>query len=194
MSGKSKTHQVLIDAFLGIRDPCFLGWAALDTKVERFVVAAIAAEINRRHGRIAHIEFPPRTDLVVLESPIPSGAKRLDPRQATIKSRYEAKAGQLFDFAPAQRTSDGYMGGHLNDDMAVLRPGVDAGLFFIADVDDPTRHLKYFKGHAAPSRAAALKILQSNVPNGRLVADPTLDCGSVDGTKVRIHMCVFERV
>jgi hypothetical protein len=186
-------HRILIDAFHSIQDKNALGWVALDTKFERFALAAIATEIKRQEGRVAHVEFPPRMDLVILDTRLPSQDHRcLDTQCGRVKMRYEAKAGQLFDFAPQQRTKQPYLGGLLNDDLAKLNPETGAGLFFISDADDPCRYLKYYAGHKGVL-GDAIRELQRNVTNGALVATEVIDCGVVDGSALRIHMCVFDR-
>lgn len=184
---------LIIEAFHNIPDKNMLGWVALDTKFERFVLAAIMAEINRRHRRIAHVEFPPRTDLVLLEHPIPLRAGLcLDSTHGRVRKTYEAKAGQLFDFAPGQGTKNEYLGGALNRDIGRLRPGTGAGLFFISDADDPSRSMKYYRGNKT-DLATAVAVLQTHIAHGQLVATETIDCGNVDGAGLRIHMCVFDR-
>lgn len=186
-------HELLIRAFENLPDKTGLGWVALDTKLERFVVAAIASAINRDGRRIAHLELR-RGDLVILEEPLPRRPNRpLDVDRGRIRIRYEAKAGQLFDFAPGQGTKPPYLGGLLNDDLAETSPENVAGLFFISDPDDPSRHLKYYKGNVARVDDA-VAILQKHVTNGTLVARSTIDCGVVDGTRMRIHMIVFDQL
>jgi len=69
--------------------------------------------------------------------------------------------------------------------------GRQAGIFFIAEAREPERHKAYFNGHVIDiDRAIAL--LQQQVTRGDLVAHETIDCGVADGTKVSIHMCVFD--
>jgi hypothetical protein len=186
-------HLTLIDGFHSIHDKNSLGWLALDTKFERFALAAIATAINRRFGRIAHVEYPPRRDLVLLDTPLASRSGRhLDARSVQPKLAYEAKAGQLFDFAPQQGTDTKYLGGSLNDDLAKVPAGAGAGLFFLSEAGDPLRHLKYYGGFDAPL-AIAVQVLEKNITNGTLAACETIDCGQVDGTTMKIHMCIFER-
>jgi hypothetical protein len=188
------SHDALIAAFHAIQDKAAIGWAALDTKFERFAIAAIAAAMNRSGDRVAHLEYPPRRDLVVLEAPLRRRAHRpLDHDQGRIRVRYEAKAGQLFDFAPQQGTTPEYLGGQLNIDLAKRGPEKVSGLFFISDPDDPTRHLKYFKGHRG-QLDDAVHILRRNVTHGCFVTRETIDCGIVDGTPMRIHMVVFDQI
>ncbi|MFT3840783.1 MAG: gamma-glutamylcyclotransferase family protein [Myxococcaceae bacterium] len=185
-------HRTLLHAFHTINDSNALGWIALDTKVERFALAAIATEINRSSGRVAHLELL-RMDLVILEASLAAAPKRrLDARNAQIKMRYEAKGGQLFDFAPEQGTQLEYLGGELNNDLLKLEQGRGAGLFFLVEAEDPSRHLKYYKGLRC-TIDDAVSVLQKNVSNGVLVASETIDCGLVDGTLVKIHLCVFDR-
>ena len=186
------THRMLIDGFHAIHDKNGLGWAALDTKFERFALAAIAAAMNRTSGRVAHVELL-RMDLVLLHAPLPSRPDRhLDAKSARVKQRYEAKAGQLFDFAPQQGTHLDYRGGQLNVDLGKLAKGDGAGLFFLSDSAQPNRHLKYYGGFNT-TVAAAVRELERNVTNGALVGTETIDCGKVDGAAMKIHMCVFDR-
>ncbi|HSK01341.1 MAG TPA: hypothetical protein VK932_08875 [Kofleriaceae bacterium] len=201
-------HDVLIDAFRSISGESAnaLGWVCLDTKFERFMTAAISTAINRRAGkRLAHVEFSSgkkqaldgckeaRLDLVILEERIPSRQGRsLDASAARIRMRYEAKAGQLFDFAPTANTDEKYLGAALDDDMRGLRFGAGAGLFFISEIANPTRFLKrYAVGHVA-QLDHALSVLSGKITRGQLVTREVMDCGEIDETKVKIHMCVFD--
>lgn len=170
------------------------------------MTAALSTAINRRAGkRIAHVEFSSgkkrapdgckeaRIDLVILEDRIPSRMGRsLDTSAARIYMRYEAKAGQLFDFAPTANTDEKYLGTALDDDMRGLTIGTGAGLFFISEIADPTRFLtKYAVNHAA-SIEGALSLLDKHIPRGQRVVHELIDCGNVDETNIKIHMCVFD--
>jgi hypothetical protein len=188
-------HARLLDGFQSIQDKNALAWAVLDHKSELFLCAAVATAINRRAGhRLAHIEFL-RADLVLLRAPLQ--AQRggcLDPRGAQVDMRYEAKAGQFFDFAPRyDRAGNEYVGGHLNRDIRdkKLVRGSGAGLFFISEVSEPHKHLKYFAGHTT-GMDTAIAVLKRHVPLADLVAHETIDCGVADGAAVKIHMCVFD--
>jgi hypothetical protein len=85
------------------------------------------------------------------------------------------------------------LGGELNNDLVDCRPEKLAELFFLSDPDDPSRHLKYYKGRIAPLDDA-IALLEEHVPNGRLAARSSIDCGIVDGTRMRIHMVVFDQL
>lgn len=186
-------HKILIEGFHAIIDKNGLGWAVLDSKSEQLVTSAIATSINRKLGRrIAHVEFSTRIDLAILQSPIRHRERRcLDPRTAMVEMQYEAKIGHCFDFAPAQNTHEKYLGADLNHDMKGMLYGRGAGLFFVSDVRDANRHLKYFRGHVAQIDAVAA-LLCKHVVRGHLVARETIDCGVCDGTEVRLHMFVFD--
>jgi hypothetical protein len=134
-------------------------------------------------------------DLVLLDAPVvrrPNRNLDEDEIRARIRLHYEAKAGQLFDFANP-RTKPKYLGDDLNAEFAkaALRRGQGAGLFFINEAADPTRHLKYFAGHTC-DLAHAVSILKQHVLAGELVAQETISCGIADGTEVKLHMCVFD--
>jgi hypothetical protein len=186
-------HKILIEGFHAIVDKNGLGWAMLDSKSEKLVTSAIATSINRKLGiRIAHVEFATRIDLAILQSPIRHRERRsLDIAAGTIEMQYEAKIGQCFDFALAQNTHEDYLGAALNRDMEGMSRGRGAGLFFVSDVRDANRHLKYFKGHMAQIDAATV-VLCRHVVRGDLVAHETLNCGTCDGTEVKLHMFVFD--
>lgn len=188
-------HATLIEGFRSISDKNALAWTVIDAKSERFIVAAVATSINRLAGqRIAHIEFSKRIDLVVLRDPIRHRPGRhLDVDACSVQIRYEAKAGQLFDFATTARTQPRYLGTELDDDMAEMTFGEHAGLFFVAEVADGNRHLKYFGGHVAQIDDVRVA-LRKHVTRGSLVAHETIDCGIADGTSVKIHMFVFDPV
>jgi hypothetical protein len=187
-------HAVLIEGFRAIKDKNALAWTVLDSKGERFIIAAIATSINRRTRRIAHIEFSRRIDLAVLHDPLRHRTGRyLDAASSPIQIRYEAKAGQLFDFARSANTLPRYLGAELDDDMAEMTLGEDAGLFFVAEVADANRHLKYFAGHVATIDDVKAVLCQ-HVTRGSLVAHESIDCGIADGTSVKIHMFVFDPV
>ena len=193
MSGATSLHKALVEGFHGIVDKNGLGWSVLDSKSEQVVCFAIAAAINRNVGRrIAHVEFDKRIDLAILRAPIPHRPGRmLDKASCAIDMRYEAKIGQAFDFAPLQKTPPTYLGDALNEDMADMRRGTGAGLFFVSEARDANRHLKYFKGHVATIEIVTAT-LQKRVIRGELVTHETLDCGTCDGTNVKLHMFVFD--
>jgi hypothetical protein len=188
-------HATLIEGFRAISDKNALAWTVLDSKGERFIVAAVATSINRRaRRRIAHIEFSKRLDLVVLHDPIRHRTGRyLDADSCSIQVRYEAKAGQWFDFAATAKIRPRYLGAELDSAMAEMTLGEDAGLFFVAEVADGNRHLKYFAGHVAQIDDVKVA-LRKHVTRGSLVAHETIDCGIADGTSVKIHMFVFDPV
>lgn len=188
-----KYHERLVSGFHDIQDKNALAWSVLDHKSEQFVTAAIATAINRKAGlRIAHIEFD-RVDLVILTERIkPRLGRHLDWPAASLVMSYEAKAGQLFDFAPGyRRPKNIYVGGHLNADMVGLRRATGAGVFFMYEVADPTKHLKYFTGHTTDVDDAVAELCR-NMTNGTLVAREVISCGQADETDVSIHMCVFD--
>ena len=186
-------HRTLIDGFHSVVDKNGLGWAILDSKSEQLVISSIATAINRTTGRrIAHTEFANRIDLAILRAPIQRRDRRcLDSANCVIEMKYEAKIGQCFDFAPLQRTQPSYLGAALNEDMEGMTVGRGAGLFFVSDVRDPNRHLKYFKGHVAPIETVAA-VLSKHVVRGTMVAHEIMACGVADGTEVKIHMFVFD--
>lgn len=201
-------HDVLLEAFaaLSVETRGGLGWVCLDTKFERFMTAALSTAINQRAGkRTAHVEFSSgrkrgqdggkeaRIDLVILEDRIASRPGRsLDTSTARIRMRYEAKAGQLFDFAPGANTDEKYLGAALDDDMRGLARGTGAGLFFISEIADPTRFLKKYAVTQVASIEDALSALDKHVKRGTRVVHATTDCGTIDETNVKIHMCVFD--
>jgi hypothetical protein len=187
-----ETHSILKTAFTTLPDKQALAWSIVDTKSESAIVRAIATNINRTHGRRALVEYPPRVDLVILKEQYVSA-----PLFA-----YEAKAAYLTDFQPnrlAREQPDWYLGPCVDDDLTKLQglptryPGVQtAALFFLYELSDPTRQLKY----GTPRRVDfddADAALRERVTLGTPDGPPTtIDCGAVDRTDVKIHMYVFE--
>lgn len=182
-------HKTVLDAFRSIQDKNSLAWSVLDTKSELFVSAAIALSANRQAGRrVAHVEYPPRIDLVFVN-------EHREPAHA-----YLAKAAYLTDFQPARiEKRYWYLGGCLNDDIPKvqalsLRLGKNVRgsvLFYLYEVSAPTRQLKY--GKAPPvSLPIAIETLTRFVPHGSLVASETIECGGADGADVRIHLYLFD--
>lgn len=189
-------HTTLLSGFRDIQDKEALAWSLLDSKSEGIITAAIAAAINRAAGmRVAHIEFPPRHDLVILNSPLPHRPKRhLDAAQASIRMVYEAKAEHCFAYSAARIAKrDPYLGGNLNRDIVErkLRYGTGAGLKYLYEVAHPNRHLKYFTGDPVDVDDA-VAALEGFITDGTLAARESIDCGTVDGTHVKIHLCVFD--
>jgi hypothetical protein len=186
-------HTTLIEGFRSIEDKNGLGWAVLDTKSETLLCVSVAVAINRRAGkRIAHVEYPPRIDLVILrERQVSRPGRSLPNHPQFVEMAYEAKAAALFTFAPGMRTDPKYLGGGLNDELDGMVRGRQAGIFFIVEAHEPERHKAYYNGHVIELRNA-LALLQQQVTRGELAAHETIDCGVVDGTKVAIHMCVFD--
>jgi hypothetical protein len=185
----SEQHNTVLDAFRSIDDKNALAWSVLDTKSELFVSAAIALSANRRaRRRIAHVEYPPRVDLVLVDE------------QGRPAHAYLAKAGYLTDFQPARiQRRDPYLGLCLDDDIpkvqglcTQLGPSVrGSALFYLYEVSAPSRQLKY--GKVPPvSLSVARETLPLFVPRASLIAHETIDCGHADGADVRIHLYVFE--
>lgn len=181
-------HRLVVEAFSSIHDKEALAWSVLDTKSENAVTRAIAVSANRRAGiRVAHVEYPPRLDLALIEKGVPVAV-------------YEAKAAYATDFQQRRISKNNWYLGRCMDDDLVKLHGVRllyptlrqwSGLFFVYEVSDPRRQLKY--GGTRPVAAArALEALRDQVKLGRLSAHASIDCGNVDGTDVRIHMCVFD--
>lgn len=186
-------HTKLIEGWRSISDKNALGWAVLDTKSETLLCATLAVSINRYAGkRIAHVEYPPRLDLVILKDRQPSRPrKHLANLPGAIEMAYEAKAAALFTFAPGMKTTALYLGGGLDEELKVMIRGRQAGIFFIVEVREPERHKAYFNGHVIDV-GRAIALLRQQVTHGDLVAHETIDCGEADRTQVSIHMCVFD--
>ena len=185
------THEILINAFKSIPDKNALAWSVIDTKSELTVTSAIAISANRLAGvRIAHVEYPPRVDLVF------KGAG------GEVTQAYLAKAGYMTDFQPGAITrSNPSLGGHFNKDLEKLsaicsrlgREVFGAGLFYLYEVSDPSRQTKY-GGLPKVPLDKAVSTLERFAPCSVLVGREMLDCGIADGTAVRLHMCIFNPV
>lgn len=183
------THEVLLDAFKSIADKNALAWSVIDTKSELSVTSAIALSANRlARARVAHVEYPPRVDLV-FKGP---GGK--------VAQAYLAKAGYVTDFQPrAIVKSNPYLGGHFNKDLQKLptvcsrlgREVRGAGLFYLYEVSDPSRQTKY-GGLPAVELEVAVTTLSRFAAHGVLAGRKMLDCGIADGAAVRIHLCIFD--
>lgn len=186
-------HRTLVEGFHSIHDKNALAWAILDTKSETLLCATLALAINRRAGkRIAHVEYPPRIDLVILKDRQPSRpARHLRNDPGAVAIAYEAKAAAMFTFAPGMGTDPKYLGAGLNDELEGMVRGRQAGIFFIAEAGDPERHRAYFNSHVTDIDQA-IRLLRQQVTRGELVAHETIDCGEADRTQVKIHMCVFD--
>lgn len=160
----------------------------LDNKSESSVSLAISVSANRRSAaRVAHVEYPPRLDLVFLENGVPT-------------TLYEAKAGYATDFQPGRISkADWYLGACVSDDLAKLarvRAKIKtarqhAALFYLYENSVPQRQLKYGKSPAVDA-AAAISGLKRLVRNGTLIAQEVIDCGVADSAAIKIHLCIFE--
>lgn len=177
----------LCTAFENIQDKDALAWSILDTKSETAVVAALALQINRTGRLRARVEYPPRVDLVLLDQTVPVAA-------------FEAKAAYVTDFQPARiDRRDWYLGGCVDEDIGKLGTltarlptlRYRAALFFLYEVAEPSRQLKYGT-RPRVEQAVAKAALEANVASARLAESRSIDCGIVDGTSVRVHLLVFE--
>ena len=153
--------QIVCDAFAAIEDKNALAWSVLDAKSESAVVRSVALQINRCGSGFARVEYPPRIDLVLLHNGDP-------------KAAFEAKSAYLSDFQRqyvAKR--NWYLGPYIDDDIQKFRKhparystlDYCAALFFLYEVDDTTKQLKY--GRTLPvNRAEAESALTSSVIRG----------------------------
>jgi hypothetical protein len=180
-------HSIVREAFASIQDKEALGWAILDSKSETTVTLAIATAANRRAGRrVAHVEYR-RVDLVLVGDGIPIAL-------------YEAKAAYATDFQPARLArGDWYLGACVDEDLQKKRnlgvgmPTVRdrAVLFYLYEVSDTGKQLKY--GRNPPVLVAdAINGLKSQITLGTLAAHDSIDCGTVDGAHVKIHLLIFD--
>lgn len=179
--------QIVCDAFAAIEDKNALAWSVLDAKSESAVVRAIALQINRFGSVRARVEYPPRIDLVLLDDSLPRAA-------------FEAKSAYLTDFQPRHIAKrNWYLGACVDDDIRKLHNHVSrhptfqyrAALFFLYEVGDTTKQLKY--GRNPPvNRAEAESALTSFVELGELKRSCFIDCGEAHGTCVKIHLYLFE--
>jgi len=183
-------HRQVLAAFQAIEDKNALAWSILDTKSETAITRAIAVAANRvARARVAYVEYPPRVDLVFCESGSPIAA-------------YEAKAAYVTDFQERRISKNDWYLGECTDDDLVKLAGLNLrhptmrqvlGIFFIYEVGDPTKQLKY-GGNPRVEASRALEALASGVKLGRLSATGMIDCGQADGNPVKVHMCIFDPV
>jgi hypothetical protein len=181
-------HHVVLDAFVNIQDKQSLAWTILDHKGENAVTAAIVASANRRAAaRIAHIEYY-RVDMAFVEGGSPVAL-------------YQAKAAYLTDFQPSRVENEDWCLGRCVDEDLMKKPKLYArvtarpnlaALFYLYEIADPSKQLKYGK-HPAVRVSKARAALRRLVTKGRMRDWCTLDCGTVDETNVKIHLAVFER-
>jgi hypothetical protein len=116
-----------------------------------------------------------------------------------LSAAYQAKSENLCSYTPTRiARRDGWLGSLLNDDFAKLRDYRErfpleclGGMFNIFNVSDSTKQVKYSDTrHVAVEEAMRVTIGQ--ITEGQHVLTSTIDCGEADGTRVKIHMLVFE--
>ena len=191
MGDTARGHSDLASAFARIEDKNALAWAVLDSKSEKVVTSAIALAANRRAGRRVAVPELKHMDLVFLRG----GGGAFTER---IGTAYQAKAAYLCDFTEARiRRRHPYVGSILNTDFPKLRRYCteyqverSAGVFYLFEVSDPTKQIKYGTTRHVAIREA-LGVIVGEVA-GNLVFSSVIDCGEADGSTVKIHMLVFE--
>lgn len=183
---QAASHGQLVDAFLGIPDKNALAWSVLDEKSERAVSTAIAWSANKRAGvRVACVEHQ-RLDLVFMEG-------------RTVHTTYQAKAAYLSDYTKKRVAKhDIWLGDILNEDFGKLEArnnrlgSVASGcLFYLYEVADPSRQMKYARPSHEHSAAEAIEVMRSLV-RGRFNSSHVIDCGEADGTNVQVHLVIFD--
>lgn len=184
---QAASHEQLVDAFLGIPNKNALAWSVLDEKSERAISTAIALSANTRAGvRVACVEHQ-RLDLVFMDG-------------RTVHTTYQAKAAYLSDYTEKRIAKrDIWLGEILNEDFGKLAArnerisSVRASgcLFYLYEVADPSRQMKYARPSNEHSAAEAIEIMRSLV-RGRFNSSHVIDCGKADGTNVQVHLVIFD--